>query len=164
MQAGLEIVLIWGKVFPSAVPHILYFFQKDKENAAVPRAAPIVDTEKFRKPPTPLAPRKPKDQSDPMIEEVKKQQAKEQKIREQQMKAIKEQMAKDAVEKQSKVQRSPKQPADKEVRRSKEKSPEVRDKSLGFHDNSWISFFAFLHNNIIMLWVLTRSTMARCFL
>ena len=57
-----------------------YEFQKDKENA-VPRTAPapVVNTEQFKKPTTPLAPRKPKDQSAPVIQEVKKQQAREQK-------------------------------------------------------------------------------------
>ena len=91
----------------------------------MPRPAPVVDTEQFRKPPTPLAPRKPKDQSAPVIEEVKRQQAKEQQVREQQIKAIKEQMAKEGIKKQPKVVRSPKPSKEKEVRQSKEKSPEV---------------------------------------
>ena len=100
----------------------------------------MVDTEQFRKPATPLAPRKPKDQSASVIQEVKKQQErevkeqkvreqerefKEQKVRERQIKVIKEEMAREELRKQPKVQRSPKQTTEKDVRASKEKSPEV---------------------------------------
>lgn len=46
--------------------------QKENRNRSPVRPAPVVNTEQFRKPSTPLAPRQPKSHKDPALLELKK--------------------------------------------------------------------------------------------
>lgn len=78
-----------------------FFSQKFKENRD-PSPAPKVNTDQFKKPATPLAPRKPKSQSDVLAQELKESN----------------------VRKEPKVARSPKQ-SQSEPKLSKAKKEEV---------------------------------------